>query len=236
MRALLKKTATLVVIIVLVNSINVRAQTSIGVKIGANFAKMSFDDNFGVNEQISNSTLTDINVGIPFEIRFSKVIAIQPEINYIGKGTSQVVKGYQNNGTEWESYESVSKIRLGYMEVPFLLKLGVNKEKFGVNVLLGPSFGMLTRIAYQFESNSTNSSGQTQSSSDSESMLIGSQNFEYGFDVGANLGLEFSLPLGPGKLFTEARYQYSKTFLDGTSLTHMGIQGVIGYRIPFSAF
>ena len=65
-------------------AIPLTSQVSIGFKAGTNLSSMKFIGTESNN--VSSRPLVGLNVGIPFEFRFGKAVAFQPEVNFITKG------------------------------------------------------------------------------------------------------------------------------------------------------
>ncbi|WP_317900123.1 porin family protein [Aurantibacillus circumpalustris] len=233
MRGLTKKITNILVFLGSIYTFDSSAQISIGVKTGANFSQYNFVLFGEERSDILNSYSYGLNIGIPIEIRISKVYAIQLELNYIGKGGDKFWVEYTTNTNGWERRTSTIKAKVNCIDIPLLFKLGVNREKFGVNFMIGPSFGFIIEEGLAWNNTYGSSSGQNTSEADETSISIGEKNFVPGFDFGVNAGAELAFKLGPGKVFADFRYQYGFGVWI-VPINSRGIQTVIGYRIPLS--
>jgi len=185
------------------------AQLSIGPRAGINLATLSFDD-----EDDKPLSRLSLLFGVVAEIRINDNFAIQPEVNFIQKGTRffaitpDPILGNVNLETD---------ILLNQIEIPILLKGGMSFGSGRFDVLAGPSF-------------SYSLNGRT------KTILAGSPrtdviSFEKGETARTELGLQFggavSFNLGSStKLFVDGRYLMGLTNLDDSDKDFVVTRGI----------
>lgn len=188
----------------LVGATGLSAQVALGIRGGIHLANWSLNDvakdEIGTEAKSSNLLL----FGALAEIRFSNNLAIQPEVNYIQKGTKFSESVINPIPASFES-----RFTINYLEVPLLLKVGTG---FGVgrfDFLLGPSFGYglngkiktTLKIAGQEET-------------DTEDLDFEEDEISR-TDVGAQIGASLGLNLGSSaRIFVDGRYLLGFTNLD----------------------
>jgi hypothetical protein len=216
---LLIRSAVLAAVLGIVATSGAEAQTSphIGFKLGASFSTFSTDDAF--DEDVK--TLTKFTGG--GFMRFDMgAFAIQPELMYVTKG-----------GRFEETFEGVTvkaELRLDYIEIPVLLVVPLMRGP-GVAPYLygGPAFALEARC-------------QVHASADGFSVTESCDDADEGgfdrrkFDVGAMLGGGVAIPMGPGSILLEGRYNFGLMNLndseqDGTVRNRSGAV-LAGYSIP----
>lgn len=151
-----------------------------GIRAGVNFARFTegnnnfygwnFEDSYYTPYQTSSDmkAKVDFYVGFQGNIRFAKMYALQPEINYSRQGTKVE---YTQDGVSKNSDASVS-----YLGLHLVNKFYMNK----FNVHIGPTF------EFQVESKNINT--------DSEVDLGGL--LGVGYDVTDNIGVEVRIKKG----------------------------------------
>ncbi len=180
---------------------NLSAQIGIGLRGGLNFANWSLNDaakdEFVFDAKSANSLL----FGALLEIRLSQNLAIQPEVNYIQKGTKidETILGAVVKG----------RYTINYLEVPLLLKAGVG---FGIgrfDVLLGPSFGYGLNGKYKITTTVSGIEDTVEEDLDFEEDEI--SRTDLGAQVGASLGLNLG---STTRFFVDGRYLLGFSNLD----------------------
>ena len=123
------------------------AQAAFGVRVGANFANLSFDP----DDEQDTSTRTGLNVGgfasIPFNARF----AFQPEVLYSQQGSKASEDGFE------------ATLKLDYVNVPLLAKINLSSGQNPVSLLVGPQIGFRTGAQVESEGVEVDIEEQTES-------------------------------------------------------------------------
>ena len=123
------------------------AQAAFGVRVGANFANLSFDP----DDEEDTSTRTGLNVGgfasIPFNARF----AFQPEVLYSQQGSKASEDGFD------------ATLKLDYVNVPLLAKINLSSGRNPVSLLVGPQIGFRTGAKIESEGVELDIEEQTES-------------------------------------------------------------------------
>jgi hypothetical protein len=191
-----------------------QAQT-IGFKLGPSFSTLSGDT------EGFDGTLTKFTGG--GFIRFGMGgFAIQPELMYVTKGAKE-------SFTE-EGFSGDVELRLDYIEVPVLFVLPFAAGNISPFVYAGPAFSL--EVGCKVAVSAGGFSG-TEDCDDGE--------FEDGefdrrtFDVGAMIGGGVAIPMGPGAITLEGRYNFGLVNLikdgDGTIRNRSGAV-LVGYQVP----
>ncbi len=111
------------------------AQAAFGVRVGANFANLSFDP----DDEEDTSTRTGLNVGafaiFPINPRF----AFQPEVLYSQQGSKAT--------EDWIE----ATLKLDYVNVPLLAKINLSSGQNPVSLLVGPQIGFRTGAKVEVE-------------------------------------------------------------------------------------
>lgn len=187
------KKVLLAVALMLTVGIVANAQFKVGVKAGANIV--------GVNDSDSKMR-GGITAGVLGHIKLGEKWAIQPEVLFNMQGAKKNEAGVDQ------------KWRLNYIAVPVMAQFYVLK---GLNVELGPQFGILLSSKTKFD-------GSTYSRKDA------TRNFELAIGGGAAYELP-SIPIGFFGRYTFGITEISKTAQLGTDLRNYAIQ--IGAFVKF---
>ena len=166
----------------------------VGIKGGVNFSNLYTED---VDD---NNVLTNFNLGLFAKLPITEMFAIQPELNYSGKGSRLTYNNLFAKGT--------AKFNLAYLEVPVLAVINIT-ENF--NIHAGPYAAYL--LSANVKNDATNNTFDFENNFEAEDFNR--------FDVGASVGLGIDLD----SFSVGARYNYGlsnigkqRTFL-GTSYT-----------------
>ena len=166
----------------------------VGIKGGVNFSNLYTQD---VDD---NNVLTNFNLGLFAKLPITEMFAIQPELNYSGKGSKLTYNNLFAKGT--------AKFNLAYLEVPVLAVINIT-ENF--NIHAGPYAAYL--LSANVKNDATNNTFDFENNFKAEDFNR--------FDVGASVGLGIDLD----SFSVGARYNYGlanigkqRTFL-GTSYT-----------------
>jgi hypothetical protein len=188
---------------------------SIGFKLGPSFSTLSTDEDEG------QKTLTKFTGGgfIRFDMgRFG----VQPELMYVTKGTKF---SESEQGTTFEA-----ELRLDYIEIPvlFVLPFGTGTG-VAPHVYAGPAFAFEAGCSVGFSGGGIDASVDCD---EGDEEFIGERNK---FDVGAMVGGGISVPMGPGAVLLEGRYNFGLMNLikdsDETARNRSGAV-LVGYSIP----
>jgi hypothetical protein len=192
-----------------------QAQT-IGFKLGPSFSTVSTDA-----PDVNVNTLTRFTGGGFVRFGFGG-LSLQPELMY-------VTKGFSTTFTEEGQTVDVD-FRLDYIEIPVLLVLPIPTAT-GISPFLyaGPAF------AFEVGCKIAGSGGGISATVDCDA--DGEDFFERNkFDVGAMLGGGVALPMGPGAVTLEGRYNFGLININKTdgddSMKNRSGAVLVGYSIP----
>ncbi|CAM2906394.1 porin family protein [Flavobacterium frigoris] len=175
------KKITLTVAAVLAFAFSNAQTTKFGIKGGLNVSNFSGDVE-------DNSALVGFNVGGFVEIKVSDKFAVQPELLFSTQGA-------KNEFTEPGGYKVDSKLTLGYINVPVMLKYYA-AEKFSLEA--GPQIGFLVSAKSKADitDGGTTVTVKEDSKDQFKSIDFG-MNFGAGYDFTENLsaGLRYNLGL-----------------------------------------
>ena len=211
-----------VLLLVVLMSTSLQAQFGIGVRAGVNFAEqhINTDDDYQSNQ------ITGLVIGIPLELALSKFIALQPEINFQQRGGEVVYFNSQGIRTSVEN-------EFNYLEIPLLLKVGYTSNRFSLAAVGGPSF------SYALGGNTT----FTLANVSTENAINFDDDDINRSDVNLILGAQVGLPLGPGKLMVDGRYNYGISDVDDRTIfgedekfTNRGFSLSAGYMITLGDY
>lgn len=182
----------------------------VGVKGGVNLATMGGSDasNFETACSCNITTRTALAVGGFVSFDLGRIVKLQPELYYIGKGTKIEVSGV------------AATIEISYLEVPVLLVVAPR-----VQGTIHPSFFAGGELGVKVGCSLAASGASVSCSSAS----FPTKSVDYGLVFGAGLGF----PLGSGEALIDGRYDLGLAkFLDtnpSLSLKHRGIAILAGY-------
>lgn len=159
------------------------AQLNFGVRAGVNIANMNFDLD-GVS--LEPSSIIGINVGALLNIGVTEDFSVQPEVNFIQKGSK----------IDETDLTPEFKTTFNFIEIPVLAKYAFGGESIGGFVQAGPSFG--------FALNGTNKAGDESEDIDFDEDGIKRTDF----------GLQFGAGISFGNFFVDARYLLGLANLD----------------------
>ena len=198
----------LAVLIILGSSLSAMAieVSGLGIKVGANFAKLS-----GSDIEAEWKTRMALVGGVFLTLKFNDVLAIQPELLYSQKGP------------KWDAplggLAFVGTVNLSYLEIPVLVKFyiptGAN-SRVHPHIFAGPyfAFKMDAKLKGTWGGENMDRTLDTIKSSD------------LGYVAGA--GIDFAI--GQGKLALDVRYgmSFSAIFTDSNG-KNQTISAMIGY-------
>lgn len=164
-----------------------------GIKAGANIATLTGD---AVADDVSMKV--GFNAGGLAEIKFTDMIALQPEVLFSMQGARTVDR---SNDIAGNRFEDESTVNLGYINVPVMLKIYPTKSFFLEG---GPQVGFLISAKSKNESTSNFVDG----TSIVESETVDIKDNLKTVDVAFNLGLGYDFT---ENLFINARYSLGLT-------------------------
>jgi len=190
---------------------NASAQASFGLRGGVNLSTWTI--NGEAEEELGDfqKNRTSLLFGVISEIRFSDNLAIQPEINFIQKGTR-----FEESETDPVLGNASFKLDyiLNYIEVPVLLKGGAGFGAGRIDVLAGPSFGYALNGKQKSEITFLGMTEKETEDIDFKEDEVSRTDF------GLQFGAALSLNLGSSaKLFVDGRYLLGLTNLNTSENT-----------------
>jgi hypothetical protein len=197
---------------------SVQAQSpTLGFKLGPSFSTLSVEDDEG------QKTLTKFTGG--GFLRFDMgAFALQPELMYVSKGAKYTA-------TE-QGITAEAELQLDYVEIPVLFVLPFTAGNISPHIYAGPAFAFEVGCSVNFSAGGISGSGDCD---DDEDLSDGRRKF----DVGAMFGGGVSIPMGPGAVLLEGRYNFGLLNLndsdeDGSVKNRSGAV-LVGYSIPIGS-
>jgi hypothetical protein len=201
-------------------------EISIGAKVGYSSA--------GLNKSVAGKkSVNGPLVGGIISVEFTKSFSLQVEGNYQLKGGGY---GFKYGGKNYFDY-----FKFKVLEFPLLAKFTMGESKVKFIALIGPYVGYTLNIERRFEdpSKGLNETTRYDNFTFFNEEGIKSNRLDIGFAVGTG----FSVEIGKGKMFMEARYTPSLTkwfdleFVNYTTinikdLSHRAVSINAGYTMP----
>lgn len=191
----------------------------IGFKAGPTFSTVSVEDDEGVD--FSNRIA--FGVGAFLRIPLGSMIAFQPELLYVGKGTKAT-------GEELEDVEL--GVELNYIEIPLLIQVAFGAGQAATPYLFGgASLAFETGCTFNVESEDVSLEIDCDEG-DEQDLELERKKFDYGAVIGAGL----RLPVGTGAFLIEGRYTLGLANLDDSgnsddSFKNRSAAVYVGYSI-----
>jgi hypothetical protein len=107
-------------------------------RAGLTLASNSFDG-AGIDGDYDTKSITGFTVGVGYNVSISPVFSIQPELNFIQKGSQQEVSFEMVEDGFLYSFQSEAKSTINYLEVPILARAEFGSQKTKFFVQAGPS-------------------------------------------------------------------------------------------------
>ncbi len=213
-------------------SFSISAQTSVGVRGGISLSIINFDEDDG---KIYN--LPGIDISVPLEIRLSPLFALQPELNYIQKGTKFKYSETENDGVDKYEYEYDASVSLNYLALPVFGKLFLNAGSVEFFVAAGPyaAYALNGRSKY---TETIKANGKIEETySENFNIKFNDDDGFKKFDFGLGFGAGASLGLGNGKIFLDARYSLGLASItayetESEKAYNRSYSFALGYLIP----
>lgn len=182
-----------------------QSKTSIGAKLGLNYSKQYIYSN-----QIASPVLSKIGiyVGVPIELKFSKLFAFQIEPSFIQKGYKY-----------FYGSRSYSVANINYLELPIFLKLLIG-EKIQFNIVAGSSAAVAIGGGIKTPSSPT--------------QLLDFKNGNYNrYDFCLQTGTGLKIPVKKRAIIIDIRYCYglydiSKENSNTTKVNNRGLVATTG--------
>lgn len=208
-----KKTVSLFIVLILI-SVIVSGQTSLGIFAGLNSGKLKGDappDGF-------YKSLNGMNVGAFIDVGLGKIVSLSLQPSYSQEGVRIF---YQASKCE-KPVDSL-RVRLNYFSLPLLVKINSTNKRF--YALAGIETGLLLSSYLQTSDNKEDLNAD-----------IADINFAMVFGAG------FNIPLKYGRIFIELRYTQGLVNLTDEPLEQSyiprvktsGLKFFAGYHIPLS--
>lgn len=172
-----------------------RNEFAIGVNGGMVMDKITFEPT--IKQTFKPGASCGITARYTCEKYFNLICAIQSELNYAQMGWKEVIE------TSSDTYERT----INYLQVPFLARLGIGKEKRGLMgyLILGPQIGFCLGDSDKRSGEWSNTTLNKRPNHIIQQYELDIQHkFDYGITGG--LGLEFSTTIG--HFMAEGRYYF----------------------------
>ena len=194
--------------------------TSFGLRAGINSATVDISDGSGLT--VEPDSRIGIDIAAVLNLGITDAFSVQPELHFIQKG---YMFEFDFFGDKVEQ-----DVTLNYVEVPILAKYAFGSETFMGFVEAGPSVG------FGLNGNVKTSDGQME---EEEDINFGSEEDELkALDIGVAFGAGVGVPVGPGQLFLDVRYQLGLSNIsneEGTEATEFknkGLSAGLGFLFP----
>jgi opacity protein-like surface antigen len=218
---MIKMSVFLTVLLALFMVAPASAQVHIGVVGGLNLADIRSND---LEQNIRTETGLDVNIakrttfamGGIVDYFLSENLALRMEPMYVQKGCKLELR---SSVTGFQFDEDVTS-KVGYLELPVMIKYAFGAEKAKPYILAGPSLGYML-------------SAKMVSGGEEEDIKNDIKDFDFGLNFGAGL----SIPIETYSLFVEGRYALGLIDIDDdqdepSSVKTEGIQFFAGITFP----
>lgn len=202
-------------------------------KIGATYSNIAYEGNE------DDKPIVGLAVGVGYNILVSKRLSVQPELNFVQKGSSSK-DSYTDfpYGGGFEDIKLTTKTRLGYLQVPILVKMNFGKFYFNAGPSLG--YGLKGKETYELSSSGEDRFGDPISVSHKTKYNIKFSeppNNYNGDDRFVDNRLNFSVQVGAGAMVTEklnidVRYGLGlSNMMDESKSKHRILQVTVGVPV-----
>lgn len=181
---------------------SVTAQSVVGLRGGINLANVS-DIQLENNQSIDPENIVGLHFGLFTELGISNSFAIQPELNFLQKGSE--VSDINIEGTPRAG--SSLKVRINYLEVPVLAKARFGENKLTGFLMAGPSLGyaMGGKSILNIDGNEVKEDIEFDKDIDDDGVK------DRRWDFSAVVGGGAALAAGPGNVLLDLRYGWDLT-------------------------
>jgi len=221
------------------------AQTSLGIKAGANFSTLSLTSE--VKNDFDNNMLVGYQVGGLVDVQFGGMFAVQAEALYVRRGSSFRSKidvngvTFINETVTFDNFgQYTSAIQLDYVDIPIMLKYNFRGRGVSSYVMAGPhiNFAVGARMANQ----KLESANDTETANN-RNLNIGSgrndtiRSSDFGISIGAGLAFE----LDYGHIILDARYYLGMANISNSNdprhkTNNRSLMINIGYMFPLGGY
>ena len=164
--------------------LNMSAQTTVGLLAGWNLTTFGGSDLSPHGHHTAYNRHASLNVRGYLDVSLSERVGLRLGAGYLGKGAEAA---YSSDGSESVSFKS--ETRIGYVEIPALLRFRVNPGRsLSAHLLIGPALSF--RISCEVESDSDYWGGTTKCRDSSLNVR--------NTDLGATGGVGFEIGLSEG--------------------------------------
>lgn len=183
MKKILLSLVAVVMVIAVAN-----AQTSFGVRAGANLANIGGDDTDDAKMKIGYHVGAYANIGL------TDMFALEPGLFLSSKGYKVEESETEEFMGEVMKYEYEGKSNITYLDIPVLARISTAS---GFNVFVGPQFSFLLGNKYK-EEETMSTGGVTETESDEDSSTEGMNKLDLGLALGVGYQLESGLNFNLG--------------------------------------
>lgn len=186
-----------------------RAESRYGVLAGASITSISDLDGDLAGElgtQISSKSRAGAQAAFYARLPLKGALSLQPELHYIQKGGKLEV-----TSTELGSESGELGVRLGYVEVPVLLRLDIGSGGWRPFLTAGPTFALRTNCKISLGTSDASISTDCDSGDADEEGGSSSEDPFNKTDVGASAGAGLAGSLMGRSVFVQLRYNQGIT-------------------------
>lgn len=211
--------------------LNVHAQTQLGIRGGISLATIT-DIQEELDPDFELKSITGLNLALFAELSLTDRLAIQPEVNFLQKGSTVEASFVGNADVKIEA-------RINYLEVPVLAKYKFGSDKLGIQAFAGPSIGYALSGRAKTTLAGVEATEKIEFDNDIDDDGVKDQRW----DLSAVLGLSGSMSAGPGQIVLDIRYamdftdftKFKDTRPDDYQKSYNRVLGIsLGYQIPLN--
>lgn len=204
---------------------SVQAQLDIGFRGGVHLAYNNLEFDIDPAQITEVESITGLTLSIPIEFPAGRMFSIQSGLSFVSKGN---LLHHRESG---QSYTSISKYRIDYLEIPVLSKISLRLHPFDLFLLGGVNVGYAIDLkAYRLSY---------------DLVWLRQEYFKIDFQRAGVDRFDISMVLGGGlmahisrgkKIFIDARYDFGFYDIDaeaGSEVFNAGRSFTMGILIPF---
>lgn len=243
----MKNLLTLFAAIVLTYSVS--AQTSLGLKAGANFSNVTMTDQF--NDLLNSNLRTGFQVAAFVDVPFGGMFGFQGEIGYVrsGAGFESIVPLSAANGGPYEFFDGVyepgfyeGNLTLDYLDIPLMIKYIMRGRGVQGFLMAGPHLRFATGASLS-DQRTFQAAGEGQVTYLNRELVIGSgaNRTISGSDFGISFGGGVTIELDYGHIIIDARYFVGTSNLRNSAnpdlaMSNRNIMLNVGYMFPLGGY